>query len=92
MCCAYFYQTFVNGPIMAHSERSEKLMKTSPAIAWLVGVGVMALHELVQKIQYEGAYWEINIIWDKAKCCIYLKTCPPSAVFPCKQEQVHGAL
>ena len=30
---------------MAHSERLAHLVKTSPAMAWLVGVGAMALKE-----------------------------------------------
>ena len=30
-------------PVMAYSERLAKLVKTSPAIAWLVEVGAMAL-------------------------------------------------
>ena len=39
----WFRQPIVTGPVMAHSQRSTQLMKTSPAMAWLVRMGATAL-------------------------------------------------
>ena len=41
--------------VMAHSERSAQLVKTSLAIAWLVGVGATALIYSI-KLLYEKTY------------------------------------
>ena len=39
----YIKSNFVTGPVKAYSETSVQLVKTGPAMAWLVRVGAMAL-------------------------------------------------